>query len=349
MCKAFVKLPRPFGDQSGGARKWAIRDGCQEWFRGGAYRPPTTTGKAKNGLGGSVILGGPHNTRSKNKELALGRIKDEPESPVWNSGGGPSSGKPWDPEASPHPYQGDPTYNTYPLSPFTQQQQVVSSHPSVPSQHTKHYSTGSSNSGLGSTSSGLSAGQFAPPPYHSPHQSYYAQAQQQAQQQQQYASWGDYGHSPNVSSHSMSGQSSQVSPHAQHQPLHPTHHDNHYPPQHEAQWRVASAASGGGGGGNNNSSSNGANGHGGPNGNSNGSGGGNSGLTGGGAAGNTLPPVNSAAQQAFDTRTRTSTLSTDVDAGASPKQQHAYHLPSADGMPGSGSPGSSHLGSPNDN
>ena len=40
MCKAFVKLPRPFGDQSGGARKWAIRAGCETWFTGGGYHPP---------------------------------------------------------------------------------------------------------------------------------------------------------------------------------------------------------------------------------------------------------------------------------------------------------------------
>lgn len=53
MCKAFIKLPRPFGDQSGGARKWTIRPGCESWFAGGGYHPPseneTVSSKGKSG------------------------------------------------------------------------------------------------------------------------------------------------------------------------------------------------------------------------------------------------------------------------------------------------------------
>lgn len=35
--EAFVKLPRAWGDQSGKARKWSIKPGCEDWFRNGTY------------------------------------------------------------------------------------------------------------------------------------------------------------------------------------------------------------------------------------------------------------------------------------------------------------------------
>lgn len=35
--EAFVKLPREWGDQSGKARKWAIKEGCADWFDHGSY------------------------------------------------------------------------------------------------------------------------------------------------------------------------------------------------------------------------------------------------------------------------------------------------------------------------
>jgi hypothetical protein len=106
MCEAFVKLARPYGDQSGGARKWGIREGCQDWFRGGGYHPAPKSKKNSGGHSGVVN----HRGRSKNKEAIVGRIKASPPgSPHWNGQDlGPSNGQPWDPSKSAHPYAADP-------------------------------------------------------------------------------------------------------------------------------------------------------------------------------------------------------------------------------------------------
>ena len=107
MCEAFVKLNRPYGDQSGGARKWAIREGCQDWFRGGGYHPAP---KSKTPKGGSGIVN-PRKT-SKSKETAIGRGSGKysaPSSPTFQGPDtGPSAGEPWDCTKSPHPYTIDP-------------------------------------------------------------------------------------------------------------------------------------------------------------------------------------------------------------------------------------------------
>jgi len=99
MCKAFVKLPRPFGDQSGGARKWAIRAGCETWFSGGGYHPPGSlpvpqvqgrkAGKAKS--------------TARSKQLAIG-TEDFPKS-VTPYSAGPSSGPAFDGSTRPTAYQ----------------------------------------------------------------------------------------------------------------------------------------------------------------------------------------------------------------------------------------------------
>ncbi|OCF40582.1 hypothetical protein I317_05592 [Kwoniella heveanensis CBS 569] len=98
MCKAFVKLPRPFGDQSGGARKWAIRAGCEGWFAGGGYHPPTssattTTKTSKNG--------GKAKVTARSKQLIIGTNEDKKGRDVFfpnsgSSGEGPSSGPAYD-------------------------------------------------------------------------------------------------------------------------------------------------------------------------------------------------------------------------------------------------------------
>ena len=68
MCKAFVKLPRPFGDQSGGARKWAIRAGCESWFSGGGYHPPGANSAPTSTKGKA----GKAKTTARSKHLAIG-------------------------------------------------------------------------------------------------------------------------------------------------------------------------------------------------------------------------------------------------------------------------------------
>ncbi|WVF65379.1 hypothetical protein IAT40_000106 [Kwoniella sp. CBS 6097] len=98
MCKAFVKLPRPFGDQSGGARKWAIRAGCESWFAGGGYHPPTSsaTTNAK-----SSKTGGKAKSTARSKQLIIGTNDDKKGRDVFypnsgSSGEGPSSGPAYD-------------------------------------------------------------------------------------------------------------------------------------------------------------------------------------------------------------------------------------------------------------
>ncbi|GMK57110.1 hypothetical protein CspeluHIS016_0309500 [Cutaneotrichosporon spelunceum] len=97
MCKAFVKIPRPFGDQSGGARKWAIRSGCQTWFRDGDYHPPVSPPSAIH----NKHKGGKKRSTGNSKQLALGQ---DPMSPNLSSTNGPSDGPPWDPVRSPLPW-----------------------------------------------------------------------------------------------------------------------------------------------------------------------------------------------------------------------------------------------------
>ncbi|WVQ81348.1 hypothetical protein IAT38_003471 [Cryptococcus sp. DSM 104549] len=92
MCKAFVKLPRPFGDQSGGARKWAIRAGCETWFSGGGYHPPATP----PATAGKTKAGGKAKSTARSKQLVIGTSADDkkipPSFPSAGSSGGPSSG-----------------------------------------------------------------------------------------------------------------------------------------------------------------------------------------------------------------------------------------------------------------
>lgn len=128
MCKAFVKLPRPFGDQSGGARKWAIRAGCETYFQGGGYHPPGSNAAANMKKAGSPPANGKAKQTARSKQLAIGtssshspkisanKIKTDPYIP--SLGGGPSVGPAYD-------GSGKPYYPPY-------------GHTSVP-QYTNHY------------------------------------------------------------------------------------------------------------------------------------------------------------------------------------------------------------------
>lgn len=115
MCRAFVKLPRPWGDQSGGARKWAIRDGCQTWFRAGGFHPDGPPGRKGQKPRSS---GGKRRTTSRNKDYAVGSSisPDYDDSFVDDMGEfandlGPSTGQPWDPYKNPMPAEYYPTYS----------------------------------------------------------------------------------------------------------------------------------------------------------------------------------------------------------------------------------------------
>lgn len=116
MCKAFVKLPRPFGDQSGGARKWAIRSGCETWFQGGGYHPPGSNAAANlKHKSTSPPLGnnGKAKQTARSKQLAIGTsvsspkilhskaVKSEPYNPSLG-GGGPSVGPAFDGTGKPY-------------------------------------------------------------------------------------------------------------------------------------------------------------------------------------------------------------------------------------------------------
>lgn len=122
MCKAFVKLPRPFGDQSGGARKWAIRAGCETWFQGGGYHPPGSNAAANMKKASPPPTSSHSNNNGKakqtarSKQLAIGtstssssshspkplsnKIKTEPYIP--SLGGGPSVGPAYDGSGKPY-------------------------------------------------------------------------------------------------------------------------------------------------------------------------------------------------------------------------------------------------------
>lgn len=98
MCKAFVKLPRPFGDQSGGARKWAIRAGCETWFHSGGYYPPGSSPTPSTTSLKPKVSGGKAKSTARTKQLAIGIA-----SPPAQKGRetdlaspGPSSGPAWD-------------------------------------------------------------------------------------------------------------------------------------------------------------------------------------------------------------------------------------------------------------
>ena len=125
MCKAFVKLPRPFGDQSGGARKWAIRAGCETWFSNGGYHPPGSN--ASPTLSNSRIKGGKAKATARAKQLAIGtgspgekRAQIPFDDGPWSAG--PSNGPAYDgtnrhmvpyPQQPPHPTQGYPNQHQH--------------------------------------------------------------------------------------------------------------------------------------------------------------------------------------------------------------------------------------------
>ncbi|KAL7421035.1 hypothetical protein Q5752_003919 [Cryptotrichosporon argae] len=123
MCKAFVKLPRPFGDQSGGARKWAIRAGSESWFNNGGYNPPASAASSPAAHSGSSpvserrsIVGGKAKATARAKQLAIGTSRagasphlrrgapPRTEEPEYPTSAGPSNGPAWDPSRTPHPY-----------------------------------------------------------------------------------------------------------------------------------------------------------------------------------------------------------------------------------------------------
>lgn len=110
MCKAFVKMPRPYGDQSGGARKWAVRAGCETWFHSGGYHPPAASQFSPPSS--KKTIGGKAKATARAKQLAVGtgspempplggrRLSYEPFSP--SSGhGGPSIGPAFDGSSRP--------------------------------------------------------------------------------------------------------------------------------------------------------------------------------------------------------------------------------------------------------
>lgn len=118
MCRAFVKLPRPWGDQSGGARKWAIRDGCQTWFRAGGYHPDGPPGR-KGSAGKARGSVGKRRSTGRSKEYAVGSSisPDYDDSFIDDMGSefandlGPSTGQPWDPFKNPLPAEYYPAYS----------------------------------------------------------------------------------------------------------------------------------------------------------------------------------------------------------------------------------------------
>lgn len=106
--QAFVKVPRPFGDQSGGARKWAIRDGCQTWFREGVCRAPVTPPGVKI-VRTTKSKGGKSRSTGRSKQLVVGtgatlKYAHDPMSPGLLGDAGVSDGVPWDPIRNPLPY-----------------------------------------------------------------------------------------------------------------------------------------------------------------------------------------------------------------------------------------------------
>lgn len=146
MCKAFVKLPRPFGDQSGGARKWAIRAGCEAWFTGGGYHPPSSSPVSSASSVARGKSSGKAKATARSKQLAIGTTSPPSidkkmiyDDAVWSPGpsSGPAfdgSGRPFLPSFQPPPqyaaaapaYNLPPGYHYIPVShPHYQHQQYA--------------------------------------------------------------------------------------------------------------------------------------------------------------------------------------------------------------------------------
>ncbi|WVQ74466.1 hypothetical protein IAR50_004067 [Cryptococcus sp. DSM 104548] len=129
MCKAFVKLPRPYGCQSASARKWGIRAGCESWFANGGYHPPSnavTTNKSSHSS--SKSSGGKAKSTARSKHLAIGTNgemkKLPPGFPSPDSSDGPSSGPAYDGSTGAvAPYQSQAQQQSYGSSgPFSSPQ-----------------------------------------------------------------------------------------------------------------------------------------------------------------------------------------------------------------------------------
>lgn len=187
MCKAFVKLPRPFGDQSGGARKWGIRAGCETQFQGGGYKPSSARSVKQSA---SPPPGGKAKATARAKQLAIGtnpyhsqspkmshKVKSEPYVP-YAAGNGPSVGPAYDgssrgPYPSPYaPYYQPqagatgyppPGYHYLPMHPHAHPMQGWPHHQQQP-QYPHHQEPGSpdqSNDSPLMTPAG--PGQYGPP------------------------------------------------------------------------------------------------------------------------------------------------------------------------------------------
>lgn len=138
MCKAFVKLNRPWGDQSGGARKWAIRDGCQNSFQMGSptWTPPARFSQAAPQH--THKLKAKSRAVGKSKQLALGRGEDSPdrEPSPFDDANGPSTGSAWDPERDPHPWHNEPQYQVHLAK--RKAELAAAPHPQPEEQHAPH-------------------------------------------------------------------------------------------------------------------------------------------------------------------------------------------------------------------
>ncbi|WVQ63723.1 uncharacterized protein L199_001876 [Kwoniella botswanensis] len=143
MCKAFVKLPRPFGDQSGGARKWAIRAGCETWFAGGGYHPPSSTPPSTK----PPKVGGKAKSTARAKHLIIGTSAEDKKARGMFGGGYPDSGSSGEGPSSGPAYDG----SSRPLSPY--------------SQYGQHQAS-SGTTGYGAPAPPPPNGQHLPPGYH---------------------------------------------------------------------------------------------------------------------------------------------------------------------------------------
>jgi hypothetical protein len=219
MCKAFVKMPRPYGDQSGGARKWAIRSGCETWFHSGGYHPPAASqfsppssakksmsGKAKQTARAKQLAIGTGSPEMPSAMLGAGsrRMSHEPFSP--SSGhGGPSVGPAYDGTSRPSWAQGPEAPSTPPMSSSWTPATSYFSHPHPQSYgHAHSHSLSQVPSHLHSHPHGhahahsYSSPPIAPPPFSSyslPRGYHYVPIQPQSQAQQ----LGQYAHHPSSS------------------------------------------------------------------------------------------------------------------------------------------------------
>lgn len=113
-----MKLNRPWGDQSGGARKWAIRDGCQNSFQMGSPTwtlPPRFLPNAQAQQAAKLKAKAQSRTMGKSKALALGRGEESPDRELspFDDTNGPSNGNAWDPDRDPHPWINEPAYQAH--------------------------------------------------------------------------------------------------------------------------------------------------------------------------------------------------------------------------------------------